>query len=472
MGPRARSKTPGSWGLGLHRLVLVSCLAALHLAVWFQRSIVLPQPYMDEKFHVPQAQRYCEGDFWYWDGKITTFPGLYIVAAAPNCILRAIGWSARIPCLVQDLRLANGVLFGAVLCPIATIELSRRLHPSTPLWRLSLNAIALNTFPVHFFACDLYYTDAGALGLALACVCILAAPAGRGRRRWLSAAAAAAAIGFRQTNAVWAGFGLGLGVLLRFGPKGRATNNKGKPTATAAEETVACLKLVWARRGEVLAEFWPTLAVLASFVLFVLRNGGVVVGDRDAHKPKLHLAQVCYFGAVTFAARLPAVAASWTSGRPRRRAGRAAMAVLTLLCAACAAWSSLAHPYLLADNRHYTFYVWRKWLGRGLANRLTLAPVYAACLLWAWTQVGRSQGFLACLGLFLCVAAALCPAELLEFRYFVVPHFLCALLAEPATGWGAASTAACNLAVCAVLEAVFLYKPFVWPDGTTARFMW
>ena len=148
MGPRARSKTPsGSWGLGLHRLVLVSCLAALHLAVWFQRSIVLPQPYMDEKFHVPQAQRYCEGDFWYWDGKITTFPGLYIVAAAPNCILRAIGWSARIPCLVQDLRLANGVLFGAVLCPIATIELSRRLHPSTPLWRLSLNAIALNTFP-------------------------------------------------------------------------------------------------------------------------------------------------------------------------------------------------------------------------------------------------------------------------------------------------------------------------------------
>ena len=30
----------------------------------------------DEPFHVPQAQAYCRGDYWTWDPKITTTPGL------------------------------------------------------------------------------------------------------------------------------------------------------------------------------------------------------------------------------------------------------------------------------------------------------------------------------------------------------------------------------------------------------------
>lgn len=30
----------------------------------------------DEPFHVPQAQAYCNGDWSYWDQKITTPPGL------------------------------------------------------------------------------------------------------------------------------------------------------------------------------------------------------------------------------------------------------------------------------------------------------------------------------------------------------------------------------------------------------------
>ena len=32
----------------------------------------------DEPFHVPQAQAYCKGDYWSWDPKITTPPGLYV----------------------------------------------------------------------------------------------------------------------------------------------------------------------------------------------------------------------------------------------------------------------------------------------------------------------------------------------------------------------------------------------------------
>ncbi|KAF8932809.1 hypothetical protein BGZ58_006778 [Dissophora ornata] len=57
-------------------------MAALHLlvlaAIAAQWTSVVPDPYMDEIFHVPQAQRYCQGDFWTWDPKLTTPPGLYV----------------------------------------------------------------------------------------------------------------------------------------------------------------------------------------------------------------------------------------------------------------------------------------------------------------------------------------------------------------------------------------------------------
>lgn len=36
------------------------------------------EPYMDEIFHIPQARRYCAGNFTEWDSKITTLPGLYV----------------------------------------------------------------------------------------------------------------------------------------------------------------------------------------------------------------------------------------------------------------------------------------------------------------------------------------------------------------------------------------------------------
>ena len=34
-----------------------------------------PQPYMDEIFHIPQAQNYCHLHYDHWNDKITTLPG-------------------------------------------------------------------------------------------------------------------------------------------------------------------------------------------------------------------------------------------------------------------------------------------------------------------------------------------------------------------------------------------------------------
>lgn len=39
-------------------------------------NLIVPDPYLDEVFHVGQAQLYLEGRFSEWDPKITTPPGL------------------------------------------------------------------------------------------------------------------------------------------------------------------------------------------------------------------------------------------------------------------------------------------------------------------------------------------------------------------------------------------------------------
>lgn len=41
-----------------------------------QVTSLVPEPYLDEVFHVPQALAYCEGRYGVWDPKLTTPPGL------------------------------------------------------------------------------------------------------------------------------------------------------------------------------------------------------------------------------------------------------------------------------------------------------------------------------------------------------------------------------------------------------------
>jgi len=56
---------------------LKTLFTLFHLIAFAIVYHVAPEPYIDEIFHVPQAQAYCRGDFSYWDNKITTPPGLY-----------------------------------------------------------------------------------------------------------------------------------------------------------------------------------------------------------------------------------------------------------------------------------------------------------------------------------------------------------------------------------------------------------
>lgn len=108
--------------------------------------------------------------------------------------------------------------------------------------------------------------------------------------------------------------------------------------------------------GALLGLVWPYLLPVLGFAVYVLgvNHGSVVLGDQDHHRPALHYALLVYPALVyTCLATLPLVLGrerrtGWI-GEVKKRPGLYAGIGLTAWSAVY--WGSLAHPFLLADNR-------------------------------------------------------------------------------------------------------------------------
>ncbi|TRZ20871.1 hypothetical protein HGM15179_006206 [Zosterops borbonicus] len=91
-------------------------------------------PYMDEVFHVPQAQAYCHGRFLQWDPMITTLPGLYLLSVGvvkPAAWL--LGWTGSVVCSVGMLRFIN-LLFSAGNFYLLYLLLFKIHQKNKPVW--------------------------------------------------------------------------------------------------------------------------------------------------------------------------------------------------------------------------------------------------------------------------------------------------------------------------------------------------
>lgn len=233
----------------------------------------------------------------------------------------------------------------------------------------------------------------------------------------------------------------------------------------------------------------PLAVPIVGFAAFVFGfNGGVVaLGDKENHSPTgpPHMAQLAYLVAVCaslwgIVGSKEAVCAreglegfgTWARGRRGSNGVRVARVGLVVLSTAFCLWRySLAHPFLLSDNRHYTFYVWRRLLSRPVV-RSALAPVYVFCGWLVASRLSERKEPLWIVTFAGAAATVLVPSPLLEPRYLTVPVLL-AHLESRERSWESllAGVAACAL-VNAVTLLVFVFKPFAWHDGSVARFMW
>lgn len=109
------------------------------------------------------------------------------------------------------------------------------------------------------------------------------------------------------------------------------------------------------------------------------------------------------------------------------------VSVAIIVLAGIVHFNTIVHPYLLADNRHYTFYVWNKFYGRYLWAPYAIIPAYLLALIAACHSISnRSAGFR--LTFAVCATAALSFQQLIEVRYFLIP-FLLLRLNQNVTHW-------------------------------------
>lgn len=169
----------------------------------------VPEPYMDEAFHVRQAQAYWAHNWTQWDPKITTPPGLYLWSYFLCACLRFLrGEPTELSTL--DLRATN-VAAMAIILPwrlqtlLDYLRKERNTRPAGA-W-LSHTVLNICLFPPLFFISGLYYTDVLALLVVIEAYIWDIRRSSDGRRSLLGTpvflAFGLAALAFRQTNIFW-----------------------------------------------------------------------------------------------------------------------------------------------------------------------------------------------------------------------------------------------------------------------------
>ncbi|KID97897.1 Alpha-1,2 glucosyltransferase alg-10, partial [Metarhizium majus ARSEF 297] len=460
---------------------------------YFVQPEVHPQD-NDEIFHIPQAQKYCEGKFLEWDDKITTPPGLYLF----SILLQKTAATVKLPwafsCDTSSLRITNvlGLIVLASLTLLCRHEIESRLyeaHSSARLKAISKYAVhtAFNIalFPLLFFFTGLYYTDVISTAVVVGGYLNHLKRVGRDRSSFVSdlitVLLGTLALFMRQTNVFWTVVWMG-GLEAVHALKTLRPQHVEQPFMTTLTDQVKFyawrysvgdvhdppLNLAWpddmlftaislgiaalCNPIRVIRQIWPYMSVLAAFASFVAWNGSVVLGDKSNHVATIHLAQLLYiwpfFAFFSLPLLLPHVvpildiarnvlrslsqsgqragssqpSKTSRSKRPegskaRDTRGAASQAALetpslgspspalrtadfifnskfipwiiyTLLTfvvsTAIVKFNTIIHPFTLADNRHYMFYIFRYTIRRGSLIRFMLIIPYTISRWMVW----------------------------------------------------------------------------------------
>lgn len=386
-----------------------------------------------------------------WDPKITTPVGLYLVTLGIRVLLYPFGFTN---CSNTSwIRWTNALVLSMVpwLCSWMRQRLGRR--------RASLVPWICATLPPLWFFGFLYYTD------VLSVVAILAGMlAVESREYGLAALFGWLSLWFRQNNIVWALFMMGASMLQELQSLSNTPSEITPPWVTLLQQTKTWVRLV--RTGTF---FLPVFASFAAYLWW--NDGSVVLGDKSHHQMALHLPQLGYFFAFALVFGWPVVIPSLRGPWKYRHGIQAA--ILLLLGLFAVHRYTLEHPFLLADNRHYTFYVWRRIVKAHDIMPYALVFVYtASAMLWMRT-LARSRNALWIFGWLVATALTIVPPPLIEPRYFLVSYILLRLYAPDPPSQLAWMELVCHMSINMVTMMVFGRHPFRWPqEAGWQRFMW
>ncbi|OBZ89060.1 Dol-P-Glc:Glc(2)Man(9)GlcNAc(2)-PP-Dol alpha-1,2-glucosyltransferase [Choanephora cucurbitarum] len=434
-------------------------LVIAHVAVLISTAFVVnqkvPLPYMDEIFHVPQAQQYCQGNYFDWDPKLTTPPGLYVISN----IIAYLGQILHLDlCTVTALRFTN-LLFSVGLYYVLVQLVSLKTNKNDK--QTQLYALALAWFPVHFFYNFVYYTDPGSTFFVLLSYLLV-----KKRCYRLAGIMGLVSLTFRQTNVIWLCLYMVLVIMDVLSLQAKKQDNSNSlydPRCSDVHSLAQAIQSVKSLIVQTLKHLIILIPHIVTFLLaiglfgaFLVWNGGIVLGDRSNHIAGLHFPQIFYFTCF-----LSFFAAPWTLS---------VNSLISLLSI-----RRYEHPFILSDNRHYSFYVWKKVYRRHPYVRYVLTPIYIMSGFLNIQAFAQHNSFLFVLGYIAAVLLSLVPSPLLEFRYFIVPFLLYMTHIPPPTHTRRTYLALSFYALLHIITLyLFIYKPFIWANEPEQlqRFMW
>jgi alpha-1,2-glucosyltransferase len=306
---------------------------------------------VDEVFHVVQVQKYCSSSLEYND-KITTPPGLYIITwlwfKLLNCLY-------KLDCTIAFTRLTN-VAYGMMM-PLILKKLLQ--HQDA--------AVEISMFPVSFFFHFLYYTDSGSTFWVLSSLL-------ESRKKRYTRAALCSFIGiwYRQTNIVWMLFIMGHSVAMM------QVNSKNCTLINYIQFAMNNMIII-------IKKLWGFVMNVIMFTCFLYWNKGIVIGDKMNHTVAIHIPQIYYFSVF-------ALFFSWDFQLFYRAMTRM-IGPIDLVLIMAMVWTilefTIEHPFLLADNRHFSFYIWRWFFKGNLTMRLLVVPVYFLALRGTFTKMSK-----------------------------------------------------------------------------------
>ena len=212
---------------------------------------------------------------------------------------------------------------------------------------------------------------------------------------------------------------------------------------------------------------------------FVCVNNGIVVGDRSNHEASFHVVQLFYF--LTFACIFNFSSFLFNLKKIKNLINflksnvKLIFALVLPLSLILVANFTFEHPFLLADNRHYTFYIWSRLFKRFEAFRYIVVPVYISCAYLFFRNIslaGKSLGWI--ISFCACVFIGLVPQKLIEFRYFIIPFYIYRLNVIQLTWKEIIAEFLFFILINYLTLNLFLNKVFYWPSSPQEpqRFMW
>lgn len=366
--------------------------------------------YMDEEFHLDQTISYYNNKFNYWNDKLTTFPGTFVLSS----IFLKLFYLFQIP-INPNTSIKIVRIFTIIISIFSFIILGlfkkKNNSDQSIIYKLQL---LVGFFPINFFYNFLFYTETFSI---FSLILFFYLNLYSSKNYFLKFLSGILCVLIRQNNIIWVNL-IALNEVITLIQN--FFNNKS--IRKLFENIISTIR----RNIDI-------LIIDILFVIFVIHNNfSIVLGDKSHHSMVMHLAQINHlliFSLLFFPTYNLKVLKNLNKLiKNGKKAVRFILIFLVIITFVLIFNKfSYIHDFILSDNRHYIFYYFKKiYLKENLRYALLIYISFTyALIINDNLKLIKDNKIISWL---ICSLLCLIPAKLVELRYFVPCYIILIIL--------------------------------------------